>query len=125
MVQIIDKYGNTSTDSANVIVIDKNGVVKKLGGTSGTVTNVNTSSPLTGGPISSTGTIGINQATSLADGYLSSIDWNTFNGKQNALGYTPANIAGDTFTGNIDAPSMSIGGTDLESLMIAYAVALG
>lgn len=42
-----------------------------------------------------------------------------------ALGYTPANRAGDTFTGNIDAPSMSIGGTDLESLMIAYAVALG
>lgn len=42
-----------------------------------------------------------------------------------ALGYTPANKAGDTFTGNIDAPSMSIGGTDLESLMIAYAVALG
>lgn len=41
------------------------------------------------------------------------------------LGYTPANKAGDTFTGNIDAPSMSIGGTDLESLMIAYAVALG
>jgi nitrogen fixation protein len=42
-----------------------------------------------------------------------------------ALGYTPANKAGDTFTGNIDAPSMSINGTDLESLMIAYAVALG
>lgn len=41
------------------------------------------------------------------------------------LGFTPANKAGDTFTGNIDAPSMSIGGTDLESLMIAYAVALG
>jgi hypothetical protein len=30
MVQIIDKYGNTSTDSANVIVIDKNGIVKKI-----------------------------------------------------------------------------------------------
>ena len=41
------------------------------------------------------------------------------------LGFTPANKAGDTFTGNIDAPSMSIDGTDLESLMIAYAVALG
>jgi len=41
------------------------------------------------------------------------------------LGYTPANRAGDTFTGNIDAPSMSLNGVDLESLMIAYAVALG
>ena len=58
-------------------------------------------------------------------GALSSTDWTTFNGKQDALGFTPANLAGDTFTGNIDAPSMSIGGTDIESLMIAYAVALG
>jgi hypothetical protein len=41
------------------------------------------------------------------------------------LGYTPANRAGDTFTGNIDAPSMSLNGVNLESLMIAYAVALG
>lgn len=41
------------------------------------------------------------------------------------LGYTPANKAGDTFTGNIDAPSMSLNGVNLESLMIAYAVALG
>jgi len=41
------------------------------------------------------------------------------------LGYTPANIAGDTFTGNIDAPSMSLNGVNLESLMIAYAIALG
>ena len=30
MIQIVDKYGNTSTDSANVIVIDKNGIVKKI-----------------------------------------------------------------------------------------------
>jgi hypothetical protein len=125
MIQIVDKYGNSSTDYANLIVIDKYGVVKKIGGTAGTVTNVNTSSPLTGGPISTTGTIGINQATSLADGYLSSTDWNIFNGKQAALGYTPANKAGDTFTGNIDAPSMSLNGVNLESLMIAYAVTLG
>jgi hypothetical protein len=41
------------------------------------------------------------------------------------LGYTPANLAGDNFTGNIEAPSMSLNGVNLESLMIAYAVALG
>ncbi len=45
--------------------------------------------------------------------------------KEPALGYTPANRAGDNFTGNIDAPSMSLNGVNLESLMIAYAVALG
>jgi hypothetical protein len=45
--------------------------------------------------------------------------------KQNNLGYTPANLAGDNFTGNIEAPSISLNGVNLESLMIAYAVALG
>jgi hypothetical protein len=45
--------------------------------------------------------------------------------KQDNLGYTPANLAGDTFTGNIEAPSISLNGVNLESLMIAYAVALG
>lgn len=32
-------------------------------------------------------------STTSTDGYLSSTDWNTFNGKQNALGYTPENVA--------------------------------
>lgn len=32
-------------------------------------------------------------ATASIDGYLSHIDWSTFNGKQNALGYTAANDA--------------------------------
>ena len=51
----------------------------------GTVTSIATSSPLTGGTITTSGTIGITQATTSASGYLSSTDWNTFNGKQNAL----------------------------------------
>ena len=47
----------------------------------GTVTSVATSAPLTGGTITTSGTIGITQATTSANGYLSSTDWNTFNGK--------------------------------------------
>jgi len=62
-------------------------------GGGGTVTSVSTSSPLTGGPITTSGTIGITQATTSTDGYLSSSDWNTFNSKQSALGYTAANDA--------------------------------
>ncbi|MFA6170408.1 MAG: tail fiber domain-containing protein [Candidatus Margulisiibacteriota bacterium] len=50
------------------------------GGT-GTVTQVNTTAPITGGPINTTGTIAINQAGAGQDGYLSSVDWNTFNNK--------------------------------------------
>ena len=51
----------------------------------GTVTSIATSGPLTGGTITGSGTIGITQATTSTDGYLSSTDWNTFNSKQNAL----------------------------------------
>lgn len=47
----------------------------------GTVTSISTTSPITGGTITSTGTIGITQADTSADGYLSSTDWNTFNNK--------------------------------------------
>ena len=35
----------------------------------------------------------LGQASSTVDGWLSSTDWITFNGKQNALGYTPENVA--------------------------------
>ncbi len=51
------------------------------GGGSGTVTSISTTSPITGGTITTTGTIGIDQADSTTDGYLSSTDWNTFNDK--------------------------------------------
>lgn len=40
---------------------------------------------------SSTGKIGITQATTNSNGYLSSTDWNTFNNKQNAFGNQLAN----------------------------------
>jgi hypothetical protein len=54
----------------------------------GTVTNIATTDPITGGPITNTGTIGITQATSTTDGYLSSTDWNTFNDKASGTGTT-------------------------------------
>jgi len=38
-----------------------------------------------------TGAFSISQATNATNGYLSSTDWNTFNNKQAALGYTAAN----------------------------------
>lgn len=46
-------------------------------------------------------------ASASADGYLTSTDWNVFNNKQNALGFTPANITGGTFTGDIFAANLS------------------
>lgn len=37
--------------------------------------------------------ISITQSGAGSDGYLSSVDWNTFNDKQPALGFTPENVA--------------------------------
>lgn len=68
----------------------------------GTVTSIATSGPITGGTITGSGTIGINQASATDDGYLSSTDWNTFNNKQNAITLTttgtsgPATLIGST-----------------------------
>jgi hypothetical protein len=47
------------------------------------------SAPLSGGgDLSANRTISISQSNATTDGYLSSIDWNTFNGKQTALNGT-------------------------------------
>ena len=52
----------------------------------GTVTSIATSAPITGGTITTSGTIGITQSGTAADGYLSSTDWNTFNSKVGGSG---------------------------------------
>lgn len=65
----------------------------------GTVTSIATSSPLTGGTITTSGTIGITQSSGSTDGYLSSGDWNTFNSKQPALNGTGfVKISGTTIS---------------------------
>jgi hypothetical protein len=61
----------------------------------GTVTTVNAATT-SGNPISidnntTTPTIELLSATSARNGYLTSTDWTTFNNKQAALGFTPAN----------------------------------
>jgi len=60
----------------------------------GSVTSIATSAPITGGTITSSGTIGITQSTTSTNGYLSSTDWNTFNGKQASGSYITA-LTGD------------------------------
>ena len=51
----------------------------------------------------SAGVIGINTASGVQSGALSAADWSTFNNKQNSLGFTPVNRAGDTLTGTLVA----------------------
>ncbi|MCX7957684.1 MAG: hypothetical protein N3B13_01400 [Deltaproteobacteria bacterium] len=81
----------------------------------GTVTQINTAAPLLGGPITTSGTISIQQATATTNGYLSSADYQRFDAKQDALGYTPVNRAGDTMTGALNLPSngLTVGGNQL------------
>jgi hypothetical protein len=43
--------------------------------------------------VDTAGVISIGQSSSTSDGYLSSVDWNVFNDKQNSLGFTPENVA--------------------------------
>jgi hypothetical protein len=63
------------------------------------------------------------QSSGTANGYLSSSDWTTFNGKQDALGYTPVNRAGDSLSGGLN-----LGGNDIANsgnIQIAAAKTLG
>lgn len=53
------------------------------GSSGGTVCSIATTSPLTGGTITTSGTLAINQSSSSVNGFLSSTDWNTFNNKTN------------------------------------------
>lgn len=48
------------------------------------------------------------RASTSQNGYLGASDWNVFNNKQNALGYTPLNKAGDTMSGALNMGSNSI-----------------
>ena len=53
--------------------------IRTLGGLG--VTSIAFSAPLTGGTITTTGTVGITQSSAVSNGYLSSADWTTFNSK--------------------------------------------
>lgn len=93
----VDAHLNKDNDTPNgyVLSLSNNDYTWVPSSAGGTVTSIATASPITGGPIASTGTIGIDQATTSTDGYLSSTDWNTFNTKQStsekgvASGYAP------------------------------------
>src|SRR5262245_51774831 len=64
------------------------------GGGGGGVTGVGTAVPITGGPITTTGTIACQVASGSLDGCLRSTDWTLFNGKQ-APGAYLTGLTGD------------------------------
>ena len=89
---------NITVDAYGRITVASDG----SGGGSG-VTSISATSPIQvnagAGPVTTAATMSILQASTSVSGYLSSTDWNTFNGKQAALGYTPANANGSNASG--------------------------
>jgi len=93
-----------TAEATGKILVTKEYLTSVISG--GTVTSIGVSSPLvssTGGAITSSGTISLPQATTSVSGYLTSTDWNTFNGK--------ANVNSQTFTGTPSLPTGTIGVT--------------
>lgn len=92
--------GTVSWPALEYIFYDTDNTWKLLGGSGsgggGTVTRISTTAPLTGGPITTNGTIGISLATSGSSGYLSSTDWNTFNSKMTNPMTTPGDLIYET-----------------------------
>ena len=85
---------------------------------SGTVSSVTADAPLTGGTITTTGNIGITQATGGTDGYLSSADWTTFNNKGSMSSFTVSD--GVTSETVADGDTLTVtGGTGLTSTVSA------
>lgn len=73
-----------STGKTPLPITGSTGTPQSGGGGGGTGGAVNTTSPLSGGGVPPI-TISIPKATSSVNGYLSSVDWTTFNSKQDAL----------------------------------------
>ncbi|HSE56804.1 MAG TPA: tail fiber domain-containing protein [Candidatus Paceibacterota bacterium] len=93
---LVNKYYTTSLFNTDFGTKDSDDVAE--GSTNLYFTNARARSALSvgGAPLSydsSTGVFTISQAATGTSGYLSSTDWNTFNNKQAALGYTPLNVA--------------------------------
>ena len=90
--------------------------IKTLGGIG--VESITFSAPLTGGTITQTGTVSIPQASSAADGYLSSGDWTTFNNKLGGVSGTPDSIP-------LFATSVSLGNSSIAEPSGGTTVTIG
>ena len=89
---LVMTWPNASGSAGQVLQTDGAGVLSWTTPSTGTVTAVTASAPLSssGGAAPN---ITLAQANATTAGYLSSSDFSAFNAKQNALGYTPLNAA--------------------------------
>lgn len=89
------------------------------GGSAGTVTSITFNSPLTGGTITASGSVGINQSNGSTNGYLSSTDWSTFNGKVNPTTAPSVRSVGTSASGTSNiTPGLPSGHTTNDILIL-------
>jgi hypothetical protein len=110
-MEVTDKNGRFKVEVTSIVTEIVIGTTTVTGGVSGRVLydnagvvgeldlsaiyvptsrTISTTGPLSGGgDLSADRTLSIPKATTAVDGYLSAADWTIFNGKQNALGFTP------------------------------------
>lgn len=120
------KFDGTALSSGDIaagsvwwVTYDATASQYRLLGGGGGVTSITASAPLTGGTITTTGTIGITQSTTSTDGYLSSTDWNTFNSKQSAISFgTGVQTALGVNIGSAGAPVLFNGAAGTPSSMV-------
>ena len=109
------------------MTVNSKGIITAIVGgipATGTVTSVAATLPLTiTGDSAVNPTVNIPEASPTVDGYLSSVDWTTFNGKQNAVTLTTTGTSGvATFVGdtlnipNYSSVDLAIGDTVTSSL---------
>jgi len=113
----------SATWNGNAVAVNRGGTGASTAGGAltnlgavGTTRNINTSLPLTGGgDLSADRTLSIPAATTSVNGYLTSTDWNTFNGKQAALTLTTTGTSGAaTLVGaTLNIPQYSGGGAGM------------
>jgi trimeric autotransporter adhesin len=90
----------------------------------GTVTSIATTSPIAGGPITTTGTISISESSTSSSGYLSATNFSTFNNKINGTGINgrvglwsgASNLVTDALAWDYSSNKLGIGYTDTTAL---------
>ena len=113
-----------ATVNANVgtfagITVNAKGLV-----TGASALTISTTAPLTGGGTLANLTLAIPAATTSANGYLTSTDWNTFNGKQAAGSYAlqSTTVNGHALSSNVTVTNSDLGAVPTSTTVNGHAL---
>ena len=104
---------SSSGSNGQVLATNGSGILSWVSAATGSVTNVTGTAPISVATGTSTPVISMSQANGTTNGYLSSSDWTTFNGKQAAGSYLTG------LTGDVSAAGPGSGAATLAAVAIA------